>query len=298
MIYLFSGENTFEIERLVKELAGGFEGEVQKVDGSELELESLPDLLSGVTLFSSSRLVIIKDASQNKTIWAALGEWLEKGVSNDIALVEKNPDKRTKTYKWLQKHGKITTANELKAFEVARWLMDEAKQLEVAMGRSEAEFLVEYLGLDQWILLTALTKLSLNNEPVTREVICQLIEPTPQATSFELLDAAFAGRHDLLQERLAVVSKNEDPYMFFGLLASQVYAIALMQSAGSRRLEDVAKEAGVHPFVLKKVSLLASQTNKKRLSSLVSRLAELDENLKSRPVEPWAQIQSFLISLS
>ncbi len=297
MIYLFSGENTFEIDRRVKELAAGFDGEVEKADGSELAVENLPDLLSGVTLFSSNRLVVIKDVSQNKSVWTTLGEWLEKGITSDLILVEKNPDKRTKTYKWIEKNGRVTTVNDLKPFEVERWLNEQAAEQKIKLGREEAAFLVDYIGVDQWLLLAALTKLSLSERAVTKDLIRELIEPTPQATSFELLDAAFAGNRGLLSERLEIVRLGEDPYMFFGLLASQIYALALVHSASDRRTEEIAKDSGVHPFVLKKISPLAARISKRELAEIVKRLAALDEHLKSRSVDPWVQINSFLVSL-
>lgn len=296
MIHLLSGENTYEIEQRVKKLVADFAGEVEKVDGGELELNQLPDLLAGVTLFSSSRLVCIKNASQNKPIWVALGEWFEKGVANDIILVEKSVDKRTKTYKWLQKNAETFESKELHPYEAVQWVMQQPLQ-GLSLNRGEAEFFVAYVGMDQWRLSSELEKLRLSGEVVTKELVERLVEPTPQATSFELLDAAFRGDTKELQRIFDIVSRDEDPYMFFGLIAGQVYTVALMSTTKGKRPDEVAKETGVHPFVLKKVSGLAGTMSSVQVQGLVARLAELDANMKSRAVEPWAQMHSFLISL-
>lgn len=297
MIYLFSGENTFEVDQQAQALIDGFDGEVEKIDGSELAVEQLPDLLAGATLFSSKRLIVIKNASSNRPIWAALGEWFEKGAENDVVLIEINLDKRTKTYKWLSKHAKSYVAKYLQQHEAVGWVVEQAKQRGFDMSRSVAQFFVDYVGTDQWRLLTELKKIELSGLAPTVELIRQITEPTPQATSFELLDAAFRGQHESLRRIFADVSKGEDPYMFFGLLAGQCYAIALMQTAEGKHPEEIAKTTGVHPFVLKKCSVLASDMTKSRLKLLTERLAELDSNMKSRPVEPWTQIYSFLKSL-
>lgn len=297
MIYLFSGENSFEVEREVRALADQFDGEVEKIDGGELAVDQLSDLLAGATLFSSKRLIVIKNASSNRSVWTALGEWLEKGVENDVILIETNIDKRTKTYKWLSKHSKTYVAKYLQPHEAPGWVIDRAKERGVDMPRSVAQFFVEYVGTDQWRLLSELKKLELSGEEPTAELIRRVVESTPQATSFELLDTAFRGQQDRLQQIFREVSRGEDPYMFFGLLAGQCYAIALMKTAGSKRPEEVVKATGVHPFVLKKCSSLASNMTKGQLGALVERLAELDTNIKSRPVDPWTQIYSFLKSL-
>lgn len=297
MIYLLTGENTFESERRLGELVAGFEGDVERVDGSELTPDQLPDLLAGVTLFSTDRLVVIKNASSNKPVWTALGEWFEKGVDNSVVLVERMADKRTKTYKWLEKHAEVVTTKDLQPFEAVKWVEAEAKQRKLELTPDTARFFVDYVGADQWRLSAELDKLALAGKLVDKELIRELVEPTPQATSFELLDAAFAGRRGDVEQLLQTVAREEDPYMFFGLLAGQVYALALAKTAGGKSLDAVAKEAGIHPFVLKKVGGLARGLSVTEVKKIVKQLAELDVNLKSRSVEPWVQIQVFLLSL-
>lgn len=295
MIHLFFGENSFATAHRLADVTHSFDGEVETVDGSELGPERLPDLLAGVTLFSGKRLVVVKNASQNKPLWTALGEWFEKGVDNDLVLLESAVDKRTKTYKWLEKHADVFQSKQLMPYEVVAWVVEEAK--DIAMTKPVAEFFVDYVGADQWRLQAELEKLRLSGKTPSQELIRELVEPAPQATSFELLDAAFRGQTEAFERLFDVVSRNEDPYMFFGLLAGQLYALALMKTAEDRRPDDVAKEAGVHPFVLKKVSALAATLSLAEVKTLVARLAELDANMKSRAVEPWTQVHSFLRSI-
>lgn len=297
MIYLLTGENSFEIEQRLAELVAGFDGDIERVDGSELTPEQLPDLLAGVTLFSSKRLVVIKNPSMNKMVWTTLGDWFEKDVNNDLVLVELKPDKRTKTYKLLEKHAEVSVAKDLQPFEAVKWVEGEVKKRGLQLSSDTARFFVDYVGVDQWRLSTELDKLALAGKPIDKELVRELVEPTPQATSFELLDAAFAGRHDEVKRLLGTVTRQEDPYMFFGLLAGQVYALALAKTAGATSLDTVAKTAGIHPFVLKKVGSLARNLDVSDVKQIVAKLAELDVNLKSRSVEPWTQIQVFLLSL-
>lgn len=60
----------------------------------------------------------------------------------------------------------------------------------------------------------------------------------------------------------------------------------------------VAKEAGIHPFVVQKMSSLASRLPETALQKLVDSTAQLDEDLKSRGYDPWMQIRTFLQALS
>lgn len=293
VITLLTGDNTYETEQQLKALISDFSGEVEKFDGVELTLEMLPDLFMGVTLFATERLVVIKNASQNKTVWSDLSDWLEKAGDTDVVLIEPKADKRTKTYKWLQKNAKIVENKDLQPFEAEQWVVKKYDA-----SREFARFFVDYVGVDQWRLETEFEKIRLSGKEPSESLVRELVEPTPQATSFELLDAAFQGRYELLDQRLAVVAKNEDPYMFFGLLASQVYALAFAKLGEGKNPDVIAKAGGIHPFVLRKLQPIAKRLSIKELEYLVDKLASLDASLKSRPVEPWVQISLFLKSLA
>ncbi len=294
MIFLFSGDNSFEVEQRVRKLIAGFDGDVEKNDGSELTLEQLPDLLAGVTLFSAKRLIIIKNASENKPLWTTLSEWLEKGVDNEVIFIESHIDKRTKTYKWLEKHATVFTAQALQAHEALQWLETEARRRGVELAREVAQYIIEYVGTDQWRLSSELEKLQLSEKRPTRELVRELIEPTPQATAFELLDAAFNGRREEMQQLLGELSEREDPYQFFGLLASQVYALIVVASSHSRAPQVIAKDTGLHPYVVQKMTSVAKRLSVQKVQHLIDSMASLDEGLKSRSAEPWVQIRVML----
>jgi DNA polymerase-3 subunit delta len=292
MIRVLTGENSYAIEQELATAIAAFQGEVEKVDGSELTLEKLPDLFMGVTLFATERLIVLRNVSQNRAVWSDLADWLERAGGTELILIEDKPDKRTKTYKWLQKHAEVREYVLLQQYQAEQWV-----ERTYTLDRSLAKFIVEYVGTDQWRLVNEMKKVQLSGQKPSEALLRKLVEPTPQATSFEVLDAAFAGNREALENSLATVVRTEDPYMFFGLLASQVYAIALMHSAETEGVEHIARQTGLHPFVLKKVSSLARRLRHKQLVRLSEQLAELDMHLKSRPIEPWQQIRSMLLSL-
>ena len=137
----------------------------------------------------------------------------------------------------------------------------------------------------------------LAEKPITKELIQDITEPHPQATAFELLDAAFGRDQATLERLLTIVSRSEDPYKFFGLLASQVFALVAVSAADSRRSDEVAKDMGVHPFVVRKLSVLASRLNRAQVDKIVEALATTDEQLKSSGAEPWSLVGRLLLSM-
>jgi len=156
MIQFFVGDNSFEIDHAVQALVASFRGTVEKVDGADLQLRDLPDLLMSTTLFSDKRMVIIRDLSSNKTVWPLLPDWLER-VSDDVdlILIDSKPDKRTATYKALKEAVKEFPAwTDRDTAKAEAWVT----QQDLKLDKKLAHRLVERVGVDQWLLSSALEK--------------------------------------------------------------------------------------------------------------------------------------------
>ena len=256
MIQLLTGENSFEIERALQRTIAEFNGSVERVDGSELELARVPDLLMGGTLFADKRLVIIKNLSDNTSIWAALPEWLPR-IADEISvvLVESKPDKRTKTFKELQK---VADIKEYKAwsdrdtFAAEQWAAIEAKARGFTLDKKSAHLLVDRVGVNQWMLSHALDKLAVM-DTVSLAIIEEVIEANPVENVFDLLDAALRGNGQKVRDMIKTLELSEDPYRVFGLLTSQVFQLAAL-SATDKPTADIAKDIGAHPYALGKLA--------------------------------------------
>lgn len=297
MITLLTGDNTFAIRDAV-------DGQIKKaraklgadgvsiVDAGDLKIADLPQLLLGASLFATERLVVIRDASSNKTVWEKLEELLASvDKQTTVILIAPTADKRTRTYKWLQKNAEVREAKELSENDLAKWLQAEIQQSGAEVKPDVARFLINYVGPDQWRLKQEAEKLILSGRTITQDLIRELIEPNPTASAFELLDAVFAGRADEANKLLELIRGSEEPYRFFGLLANQIHALLLVAAAGNRPPDTIAKDAGVHPFVVRKLQPLARKLDKRQRDIMVEVLAGLDGQLKSTGHDPWTLIR-------
>lgn len=297
MITLLTGPNTYAIAEAIREKARVFDGDVEKLDAAELEPRNLPDLFMGASLFSPQRFVVIRGAASNKTLWTELEQWVDRvPEETEIVLVETSPDKRTKTYKQLQKHATIREYGDLNEAELAAWLQTHVRNIGTELPPDVLRYLIGYVGRDQWRLRNELDKLLLAEKPITRELIQDIAEPYPEATAFELLDSVFSGSQTRVHDLLALLREREDPYQFFGLLSSQVLALLAIANAGSRRSDEVARDMGLHPFVVRKLSTVSQKLGKKSIEQLVDRLARADERIKTTGVDPWRQLEITLLS--
>lgn len=300
VISLISGENSFENERVLSRIIAEFDGKEERIDGETLELKQLPDLLMGTSLFATRRLVIIKNLSANKSLWNELERWIDR-ISDDILLVfiEPKPDKRTKTFKLLQKKAQVYESKlwtERNVREAEQWVADEADRLGFSLNKKSAQKLVAWVGVDQWILWQALQKLSVL-DLVTPETIEDIIEPNETENAFQLFEAALRNDGPKVMHMLRVLQKAEDPYRLFGLLGGQVFQLAALCVA-SVPDSAVASDLGVHPFVISKLSPFAKRYRKQDVRKMIAIFAEADKAMKSSGTEPWFLIERALLKLA
>ncbi len=294
------GENSFEVDRAVAQIVAEFDGEAERIDGAEVEPTQLPDLFAGTSLFSESRLVIIKNLSEHKQSWEILPEWIERvSDSVQVVLVEHKPDKRTKTYKALQK---FATVKEFKPWserdsgKAEAWLLDEAKQRDIALTRAHAGRIVERVGVDQWALYHALEKVALLDD-ISIERIDEIIEQSPDESVFELLDTALRGDHGEIHRSIEGLRRTTDAYQTFGLLSSQISQLTLL-SLTDRSAQEVAADTRLHPYGLSKLAHHAQRLTRTGTTRLIEMAAETDLLMKSTSHDPWRLVELLLIKIA
>lgn len=297
MITLLTGENSFEIDNRLKQIVAEFEGEPERFDGADLELRQLPDILMAQGLFSDKRLVIVRDLSENKQLWEVLPDWVDR-IDSDIHLVfiESKPDKRTKSYKMLQKIAAVEEFNDWSERDTTRaekWVVEQAKARNMTLTTPLAGLIVGRVGVNQWSLMSALDKLELLGE-LSDEIIRDVIDARPSENAFDLLETALRGDHARVQGMVEGLALSEDPYQLFGLLSGQAFQLAALSVARSD--DNVARDIGAHPFAL---SRLKPYSKKRGLARrVVEKFATADEAMKTSSSDPWVLIERALLGIS
>ena len=298
MITLLTGSNSFEIGEALREIVESFDGRAEKIDGTTLELKNLPDLLMGSTLFAEKRLVIIRDLSQNPTVWEKLPEWIPR-ISEDIqlVLVDEKPDKRLTAYKELKKVAEVReyTLWGDRDYPLAEsWLVKRGESLGLKLDKKIAHQIVERVGLDQWQLAQALEKLSLL-EAITSETVEATIDASPSENVFQLFETALEGNTRKVHAMIQTLELTEDPYRLFALLSSQVFQLAAVAHAGAG--DDPSKDLAIHPFVASKLSRHAKRFGKAGTTRILAVFAEADADMKLSKADPWLLIERALMNI-
>lgn len=305
MLVTLTGNNAYALQQELRRLTAAFVAEhtdmgLEKFDGEELDPKRLPSIVQALPFLAAKRMVVLRAPSAQK----AVAEGLEKLLGDvpdttDLIIIEPSLDKRTSYYKALQKKTELRVFAELDERALATWLVGQAKATGAKLSTADASYLVHRVGTNQAMLANELAKLISYNPAISRATIDDMTDPMPQSSVFDLLDVALAGNTPkvlgLYREQR---QQKVEPLAILAMLAWQLHILAVIKAAGPRSPQDIASQAKISPYVVRKSSTAARNLSLPHLKQLVSDAYRLDLRLKSQPIDPDDALQQFLISLA
>lgn len=305
MITVLTGSNSFALNVELKRLVADFVKEygdiaLEKVDGEEVEYQKIVESIQSLPFLSARRLVVLRNPSAHKAFMEDFEKLTDTIPENsDILIVEPKVDKRTSYFKQLKKMKDFYEFSELDEMALQKWAVKFALEAGGQISSSDAAHLINLLGPSQQLLASELQKLLNYNPKIDRSSIDELIEPMPQSTVFELMDAALSGNSKKAlkiygEQRLARV----EPQEIMGMIAWQLHVLALIKAAGNKTPDQIASEAKLHPFVVRKGLNITKNLSMQRIKKLVSKATEIDYRSKTEGIDIDEALKNYLIELS
>ena len=298
MIHLLHGDNEFEKRAALAALVG--DADVMRRDGEALTLADIQEITIGQTLFTQSSVYVISRLSENPDIWPRLPEILFDD-DNTIILVESKLDKRTKTYKWLQKTTKtqeFVALGDRQKPQLITWCETQTHERGYRLTRTQIGTLVDRLGFDQLRLSNFLDQLALAGN-ITNELINDLVPLARSENVFDLFVAALSKDYETVHNIISYLESEsglDGAYQTMGLLASQATNMAALVLAGGDN-KTVAADLSVNPYVLQRLSSSARTVDIEHLRWINDALFQADLQMKTTGVNPWLLIETALVSL-
>ena len=296
MIHLLYGDNEFEKQAALVALVG--DADVVRYDGEELTLADMQEITIGQTLFTQSSVYVISKLSENSDIWSRLSE-LPFDDDKTVILLESKLDKRTKTYKWLQKTAKtqeFLPLSDRQKPQLISWCEVQARERGYKLTRMQIGTLIDRLGFDQLRLSNFLDQLALAEE-VTDELIDQLVPLARSENVFDLFVAALSKDYETVHNIISYLESEsglDGAYQTMGLLASQATNMAALVLAGGDN-KTVAADLLVNPYILQRLSSSARTIDIEHLRQINDALFQADLQTKTTGVNPWLLIETALV---
>jgi DNA polymerase III subunit delta len=304
MINTLTGSNSFMLQQTLRQKVEAFLSEhgefgLERIDGEEATYERMREAMTSLPFLVAKKLVVLRHPSAQKQFAESIAELLESvPEETDVIIVEPKLDKRSSYYKTLKKQTDYQEFSELDAPQLANWLVLSAEEQGAELSRANAQVLINRVGTNQQMLYSELQKLSIYDKQITRQSIELLTDKTPQSSIFELLDSALAGdikrALQLYQEQRAL---KVEPQQIVAMLAWQLHIFAIVKTAGDRTDQQIASEAKINPFVVRKAQSAVRRLRYAAIKSLIADLHELDLAMKRRSIDLDEALQHYIVSI-
>ena len=305
MILAFIGDNGYDKELAAQEYIAGFVGvhgtvAVDKFIAEDIEATTLSGAVTTMPFLSPRRMVVVRDYSTNKELVEEF-EIIAAQVADttDLVIIENHVDGRSKYLANLKKIAEVREFSHLDGDALVEWVMTHADQFGVLLTRQDAQYLIDRVGINQQLLASELTKLSLLDTTITRQTIDALTSPTPQSSIFTMLDAAFSGdTAQALKLYNDQRSQGMEPQAIMGMITWQLHTLTLVKAAGSMAASDIASKAKLSPFVIRKNQTNAKRLSEHRIIAILEQAIATDRMLKSTRVNADDAVQSLILSFA
>lgn len=287
MVVVLSGKNSYLLQKNLHDVTQKFVAEfgdgIERFDGSELtSADVVLDAVRSVSFLQPRKLVIVRDFAQCKDLLEKIESIVEQTAdSTDLMLVDQKLDKRTSAYNFLKKYCELRMFDDLVPYDLQRWLVEESKNIGLTLTTDIAKFLVDRVGPNQQLLHSELKKLALHKEPISKAVIEEMVEPTPQSKVFDMLEALFTGQPEKAQELYQDQrAQGEEPQKLLAMITWQLQQLTLAVFAPNKSV-DVLTKAGMSPYGAQKALQMAKHITPQDLKFYITELAEIDASAKT-----------------
>jgi DNA polymerase-3 subunit delta len=304
VITVLAGENGFGLRRELRRIVDRFVAEhgdlaLVRLDGDESTYEQMREAIESVPFLANRKLVVLSTPSAQKEFTERAQDLLsDVADTTDVVIVEPKLDKRSAYYKYLKKLPEFHEFAQMDGSQLSGWLSGEAKRQGGSLSSADARYLVERVGADQQLLSNELAKLLTYDANITRAAIDELTDASPQSTIFDLLDAMMAGRQ---REAMRLYEEQRqlkvEPQQIVAMLAWQLHAMSVAVTAGSRSDDQVARDAKLSPYVVKKTRGLIRGRSVAEIRELVQLALALDVGSKTGKVDIDQGLRNFIVGV-
>lgn len=289
MIFFFWGPNSFAARQKIREMIeayvkkAGDDIGLERINGGEVDDQTLRSSLTSAPFLASTRLVIVENLGQNKKAFEEGIKLLDQIPDTTVAVfLEEEADQRTGFFKQLSKKAQTVKFDNLGAPKLESWAKQQFDKLGSIAEPAAVKKLVEITGDDQWRLNNEIQKLANFGEAIGLKEVEELVTESPTQTIFELVDAMSAGKlkealsmyHGLLEQQI-----NE--HYVLTMIIWQLRNLLLAKAAGSIGSGELAKKAGLSPFVADKAMAKRDKFSEETIKKAFLLALETDYEIKS-----------------
>ena len=273
--------------------------------GKETEEGSVIAQAETMPFFADRRVILVEDSGFFKNKTEELAEYLEKIPPYAILIFsESEADKRTRTFKAMQKQGYIVECAEQREDTLIRWVLTRLKKENKKITQKTMQHFLHMTGSDMTRIDNELEKLlsyCADKDVITDEDIDAICSAQVTNQIFDMVRLVTEHRQkealDLYYDLLALKEPAMRILYLIGRQYDQLLKISGLYREGLPQGE-IAAMVGVPPFVVRKSMGLANRYSEEELEEILQELAQAEADVKTGRLEQDLSVELAIVKLS
>ena len=274
-------------------------------EGKGTNPAELIDLAETMPFFADRRLIVVENSGFFKNATPELADYIKNMPETACFLfVESEVDKRGKMYKSVKDKGRAVEMGRQDEKTLLYWLAGMVKKEGKQIKESTARYLVAKTGTDMENLEKEMEKLfsyTLGQTEITVQDVDEIC--TTQITNkiFDMVEAvATKQQKRALHYYYDLLALKEPPMRILYLLSRQFKLLMEVKDLSGRGYEksQIAKTAGLHPFVAGKYIKQCHSFSKEELRSIMEDAANMEEMVKTGRLNDRMSVELFIVKYS
>ena len=320
MLIFIYGQDNFRSREKLNEIVERFKKDgkndlnLEIFYGEELEFNSFKSAFTTLSFFSSKRLIIVKNllTKGSAKLLEEFNEFSSKLDSKDAIVIfweEKDPDKRTKLFKFLKKTGKCQEFKLLENYQITDWIKKEleknfekiaAKTGSCLISPEAQKKIAAFVGSNLWQMKNEINKLSFYKlGRIESDDIDTLVASSITSNVFDIVDALGNKNQkialNILHSQLEI---GEQAIYLFTMIVYQFRNLIKVKSVETGSPQKISKETGLHPYVAQKTIAQTKKFSLIELKENYQELLNLDLMIKTGKIEPVAALDLLVVRMT
>ena len=306
MLYFIFGEDSFRSQRYFlkvkefyqKETTSFFNYDFTDKMQSPPEIIVLEDIIKSKTLFSNSRLIIIKNFFQGASIELRrhLLEILKKYKTDQakdlmILFYENNKVPSDSLQKWIkQKSQGVKEFSLLKYSELTKWIIKEEQKLGLKLTTEARQLLSFSFSSDTGSIYHSLKKLSLIKKgQIDKDFLEANLYLPMSSTIFNFLDYLTAGNDKKAFLFLEIlINQGMHPLLILKMIIFQMRNLLIIK-------DSLGRPASMHPYTYSKLLPLSKTISQQVLQEIYGDILFYDQKIKEGNIEGNLGLEMLLV---
>ncbi len=309
-VYLLCGEEAYLRSQYKKRLRDALvaEGDTMNYsyyEGKDINLRAVIDMAETLPFFADRRVLMVENSGFFKNKCDELADYMAViPESTFFIFVETEIDKRNRLYKEVKKNGRIVEFGIQKEDTLTKWILGMLKKEEKNITRDTLQAFLTKTGSNMQLIKNELDKLIAYTEGrdvITAEDVERVCITQTTNQIFEMVNAIAEGRQkralELYEDLLAL---KEPPMRILFLIArqfNQLYQVKLLAKEGLSSAE-IAKQAGIVPFAVKKYQAQAKSFSAEELRTAVEECVASEEEVKTGAMNDRLSVELLIMKYS